>query len=762
MLEEETSLPPLSELADSIPDVLAPSFTFSFIRLNADITIDVPARLQNDPLIRALVKYFNSPWHARKDRCIVSLNRYKKALNLFFNNTLAEFDDVPDTIGERWIYTLKGESDSENTSRMWNFSIKAPLNRISKRLDVGVIFSKEEIAAVSKFNKSWPSLKWNQSNPNKTLEELSDLDVTNAELFASLRVFCQWYIQEWASVMKRFKERMPEEYQAIKTDINRFGKDSFFFEYSRKIAKKEMIHREIERRGSFPPSERATGLAIWIKAAIKLDSVLLKDMVYLAFRLARHETHPENLSFDSGGYFAGFASPVEIEERDQYLKELLPFKWDAKTPQLPPATALVSPSFEMQMATAWLLASDRHQASNLNLMTLSSIRKINNSVSTIVEISSFKGRNNTTLVNAAKIKDSGETYKSNHPIHKALWAYRETAEQAYQEGFFIKDEEALDSQMLLPFIPLAQGLSVKKQKKYCDSDIGNDSAYDLDLGKPRNLGLLTAVTPNTVVQQINAEDGRSAFSDLLGHAMFHNEKHKAQKHSVQTAPMISITPTYIAGTEPVAKLRRRVSLSENMNLSAGIDSDDQKDENQLEAMRANHSVDVRQNVYVARSNDKIKLEAESRFAQMVGEEMVAAAMSLLDIKLEKSSVLTVADVSKKLGLSVCTNDDLESLETLLAESSAQNYLIDVTGLIQKDAELIVIKTPIVAALMQSYIIHIDTTLDQVFSSNEDLVEGLIAHRMFLQAMLNEFDEKTKREAKERFGDAVFPFPELIA
>lgn len=64
--------------------------------------------------------------------------------------------------------------------------------------------------------------------------------------------------------------------------------------------------------------------------------------------------------------------------------------------------------------------------------------------------------------------------------------------------------------------------------------------------------------------------------------------------------------------------------------------------------------------------------------------------------------------------------------------------------------------------MQSYIIHIDTTLDQVFSSNEDLVEGLIAHRMFLQAMLNEFDEKTKREAKERFGDAVFPFPELIA
>jgi hypothetical protein len=34
--------------------------------------------------------------------------------------------------------------------------------------------------------------------------------------------------------------------------------------------------------------------------------------------------------------------------------------------------------------------------------------------------------------------------------------------------------------------------------------------------------------------------------------------------------------------------------------------------------------------------------------------------------------------------------------------------------------------------------------------------------MFLQAMLNEFDEKTKREAKERFGDAVFPFPELIA
>ena len=186
MLEEETSLPPLSELADSIPDVLAPSFTFSFIRLNADITIDVPARLQNDPLIRALVKYFNSPWHARKDRCIVSLNRYKKALNLFFNNTLAEFDYVPDTIGERWIYTLKGESDSENTIRMWNFSIKAPLNRISKRLDVGVIFSKEEIAAVSKFNKSWPSLKWNQSNPNKTLEELSDLDVTNAELFASL------------------------------------------------------------------------------------------------------------------------------------------------------------------------------------------------------------------------------------------------------------------------------------------------------------------------------------------------------------------------------------------------------------------------------------------------------------------------------------------------------------------------------------------------------------------------------------------------
>ena len=89
MREEEAPLSLLSELADSIPDVLAPSFTVSFIRLNADIRIDVPARLQNDPLIRALVKYYNSPWHAQQNRGIGALGKYAKALNLFFN------DDVP-------------------------------------------------------------------------------------------------------------------------------------------------------------------------------------------------------------------------------------------------------------------------------------------------------------------------------------------------------------------------------------------------------------------------------------------------------------------------------------------------------------------------------------------------------------------------------------------------------------------------------------------------------------------------------------------
>lgn len=760
----------LSELADSIPDVIAPTFTLSFIRLNKDIKVDVPQRLQKDPLIKALVKYFNSPWHSAQNRSTTVLSKYAKTLTMLFDKALAGFDYVPDTVGSYWLKAIKEKSDSETEARAHNLTITAAFERILKRKVSDVEFSSDELIAVAKFKQIWPSLRWQRSEPQKTLEQLTTLNHKNRELFASLRFFCCWYIQEWSSVIQQFKEKLPIEYEVIREEINKFAADSFFHQKSRHIKKASIIEREIKKRGSLSSEERIICPLIWVKAANTIDSELLKDLVYVAFRMCRYESDSLNMEYDINNEFLRFTKPISSEERNKYLSTLIINEKISyvKIPQLPPITALVSPSFEMQISTAWLLASDRHQASNLNLMTLSSIRKIENSITTIVEATSFKGRNNGLTISAEKLKKSGEVYKSNHSIHKSLLKYRNHAEQAYIDNFFVRDENELHEQFLLPFIPFQPGLLVNKHERYSDSDIGKTASYALKPTTERNLGFLAIIAENTVINQHIKESKSIEFCELLGFSMFSNGRTKSRgggstRNFVKaTGSEIAISPAFIAQTEPIAKRMSNISVSKNMLLRSDYESDDLETQEKIEAKKANHTVAVRHDVYINRTKDKLKLESESKFAEMVGNEMIAVAMELSVEKKNKSRLLTLGEVSLHLGLSTPQAEELESLDQLLQVSKLQDYVIDSTGILLKDGEFIVTKTPVVAALMTAYIEHIEKSFEQVVESNEDLAKGLIAHLMFLQAMLNEFDAKTKREAKELYGDSAFPFPDLIA
>lgn len=768
-MSDMEDMPPLSELADSLHDIIAPTFTLAFIRLNKDITVDVPARLQKDPLITAIVKYFNSPWHSAQGRAKSVLSGYAKTLGMLFNEALADFNYVPDTIGSYWLKAVKERSKSETGVRAHNLTLTSAFDRILKRKVVGIEFSNEELRAVAKFKAIWPPVRWNPSETQKTLEELTPLKHTNQELFASLRYFCSWYVVEWSSIMQQFKDRLPDDYQRIQHEIDTFGEDSFFHQYSRHLKKATIVNKEMARRGSLSSEERIIGPSIWVRAAKAIDSDLLKDMTYLAFRMVRHESDPSNIEYDPVNEFVRFTTPVDAEERDRYLSTLITDEpvSRVKIPQLPAVTALVSPSFEMQMAVAWLLASDRHQASNLNLMTLSSIRKIENTITTVVEASSFKGRNKGLTINAAKLRECGELYKSNHPIHKALLAYRNHAEQAYVNGFFLSDEQELQEQLLLPFIPFQQGLQVSKHERYSDNDIGKRPGYALKPTTPRNLGFLALFTENTTSNKLVNEGKGAEFCDLLGYSTRNNGRTKARggggvgMHVKSTGAEISISPAFIAQTEPVANRKSNISVSENMRMRSDYESDEREMQEDIEARKANHTVAVRHDVYVNRMKDKVKLNSESKFAEMVGNEMIAAALDLSLANKEKTSLLTLHEVSLRLGLSAPDADNLENLENLMKESKLQDYVIDATGLLLKDGEFIVTKTPITAALMTSYIEHIDDSFEKVLASNEDRAKGLIAHRMFLQALLNEFDEKTKREAKELYGNAEFPFPDLL-
>jgi hypothetical protein len=182
----------------------------------------------------------------------------------------------------------------------------------------------------------------------------------------------------------------------------------------------------------------------------------------------------------------------------------------------------------------------------------------------------------------------------------------------------------------------------------------------------------------------------------------------------------------------------------------------------IDSRRQFHKPETRFYSYTLNSKDKIQLAKNTRFGAVVGAEILKAAEAVAWAKARKSESFGCEDLHEALGLNVSQKNADTNPKQLLEQASMQGYLIESSGLIQKDGQTYILKTPLVSGLMQGFIEHVDSQLDTLKDFSSERVKHVMAHRMFLSLVLEVFDAALIREGKELFDQYEFKFPDLLA
>lgn len=749
----------LSEIAKNTDTVLAPTFTKSRIVLGDGFEIDVPDRLQNLPLISAIVKYYNSPWIAQQDFTKGTKIKKIKSLDLLFNKALKDFDYIPDTLPIRWLDSIKSVTDSRSESRTINFGISTALRDIFESRITGLKFTDEEYKAVGFFNGIWTNIPWVAPDKTKSLEDLTPLEYSNSELISGLRYFCSNHIKQWVDIIECFNSssKLSSLKKCVLEDLKSFGVSSIYHKECREYANKskKTYLEEIK------PHEGKPTYKIWLELLKVCHSDLLVDMIFQCI-VRRNKGIDETVSFNEETKVVKITN-LELDKRKFCIK-VLERKSNYKLPVLPPITSLLSPSIDMQLCIAWLLASDRHQTSNLVRMRTNSLQKFENSISTILKVESYKGRHKKVAgksINLSLPEDekAGETYKRNHPIYKAIDQYLELVKIAYKTNALVSNPE-LENQLLLPFIPNTNEGKAIRLPRYSTSSITSFS-WALRINDERILSLIACLTEGTDTYEALINSPAKPFVDFFKYILEKNQNEPTINNKYKPKG-IAISPNFIGQSAILAVDNEAYDITRSNNMEIAHYHDDVMSET-IDAQSRHHTLETEKNVYIDRSGDRIKLENESRFALLVGEEMVNAAMEVTFERYKNTDLkISYGEAAIAMGMPLDqVNYDTYDLNDFLNSSEAMDYTLDKTGIVSnEEGKTVVVKTPIVAALIQGYIKHIDNSLERLIASNEKRIFSVITHRMFLQQIINNFDEKTKRLADELYGDAQFTFPEI--
>ena len=178
-----------------------------------------------------------------------------------------------------------------------------------------------------------------------------------------------------------------------------------------------------------------------------------------------------------------------------------------------------------------------------------------------------------------------------------------------------------------------------------------------------------------------------------------------------------------------------------------------------------HAKATRLNTYFIRNQSEKVTEILNDFAARHGEAQVELAEKLKSI-MGSVELLDHKTASAALGLSESPHQ--RSVDDMLAESKAVDAITD-TGFFKTadSAVTYIIKSPRTAALMMAKMNHIDSNYDDLCITNPNLVVAAVATRMMLAAVLENFSEKDRSDAKlliDSFAKdpdrSPFKFPDL--
>lgn len=730
-------------------------FVLTF-RGEKSIKVDIPSQLVNDKIIQLIRIHLAGKFNGfTTDEG--TARKWKNVLQLLII-ALDGRDAWSFRTAFLYLDTLKEQySHSEKSIYMYFSVFRSIVNGIA---DPGFQSKHNILPSLRRFIRKLaqyrylPSLKRPECDPRDSLEIYADGIYNNIQLRNSARKWCVWYLNKKFSLRAEFKLKMPEEYEEL---IGYLSDSVIKNSLSKNInpTRKRKLNDKVEQA-----VDRV--YHIMVLASLKLDNTLIIDLVFHMF------TGRKTNKSEVGDFYAGYYrnNRTELRNLSREACQILisrhyrggnnikcrrfdlakNIKEDLLGKSLPSPLFLLAPSVDEFTVYAWLLGTDRHQSSNIARLRMDSFNFYENSLNTTLAINSYKGRADVT---------EGEIYSRTSPIYKVIKRYLEEIRVGYSLGVYKqRSEGGINAEKQVPHFSQSNmriSLGSTKLMFFTVASIKNNLSYRAYIDEVGDLAF-PFVMRTVLNQNIEREERSRKILDPARRSV----AEKQEAYRMIAVGHLTQTAVYATDAEKAG----------DFEVNAGYESRDISDDHDpmvdIDSRRQFHKPDTRFYSYILNSKDKIQLAKNARFGAVVGAEILKAAEAVAWAKAKTSESFGCTDLHEALGLNMSDKKANTNPKQLLEQASMQGYLIESTGLIQKDGHTYILKTPLVSGLIQGFIHHLDSQLEGLKDFSSERVKHIVAHRMFLHLILETFDAVLIREGKELVDQYEFQFPNLLA
>ena len=724
-----------------VPDIVSQDFnnkTLFFVSNDVfECKVTIPPQLIVDDVVSALRSFVNSHLYKSRQYSESAIRRHVNSIEMFFD-VVGTRDYISTAIGYDFLNKIKSTELSDSTGFHLMNSLKSLLNSSIHvdTIQAGIV-SNEKAVKVRQVLINLPKVQRPKGNKSPSLEIYFNSPYNNMQLQSAMRVWCSRFLLEWAFIRHEFKKRMPKAHTKI---VKRMYDEAM--------------------NGAFKATNTDESISNIISSRSK-DRDDLSEYNFIPYQFALSFNHPfllDHLLLTNYGARQGnLRNPNGLYEDDSLMVfrnktkksdvislisswieggKLKSSRKNVKFTRSSQSAFLIAPSHEEIIVMGWLLASDdgqRQQKSNVTGAKLSDLQEFCHRGMPVIKPSFFKGRSLRTAGSAI-------TKNSKHDVLSALSIMKNGIEYGYKNGAYGNKIIELESDMMLvPNVP-DQFLKYHRWRIY---------GHGIKNSLSQRHMLKCCSSTKVDIEPVNF---------MLNHCLTSISK---KQSSAPSANQFVIPLNYIAETSECAyKNLTEINIPTVSNDMSINNKQVDADTVNMEALARNHTPKVQNDTYFNRSEDKVKLQRESRFARLVGDEMVIMALNLAQEKLKVTRSLSLIECEKMLGIKSQSKGKITNeINSVYEQAEMKDYLVDSTGLIEKDGKIVVLKNPFVAQLITSFIDHIDRTIGEIINSNYIYGRNLIAHRMFLKAILVEhFDDTLIEKGKQEYGRYEFPFP----
>ena len=171
-----------------------------------------------------------------------------------------------------------------------------------------------------------------------------------------------------------------------------------------------------------------------------------------------------------------------------------------------------------------------------------------------------------------------------------------------------------------------------------------------------------------------------------------------------------------------------------------------------------HNKETHENTYIKRSRSSYVNSESAQWAADVGNAFIEEAQELFS----KTQFSSISDIKKILHIKDITNiDDINFIEKIIDEAENNGYITELSGLLKKNGQTIVILTPWTCALIKAHSAHIKSEIERIDITSSVKLLKLQTNLIYFNLLLERFPKIIMKEADKIISEHELPFPSVV-